>query len=283
MSNIILMAETGSDVTPEMAQRYGIELVPMHVSFGDDSRDDGTFPIEDVYRYYESTGRLTKTSGSTVGDFEAVYDRLQSQYPGKPILHLAYSAATTCSYQSSVIAAEGRTGIAMVDTKMVSAGQALVVLTMARWLEEHPEATLEEAKAKAEEVSAKTRMGFFPGDLAYLKAGGRVSNAAYLVANFLSLNPLIEMLDGHLKATKKYRGKMEKVAPKFLREYVESQNLKRDTMAFVYSVGLAESIQEECTAIARELGFREILWIPTGGVVTTHCGPGGYGVCGMVE
>lgn len=283
MSNIILMAETGSDVTPEMAQRYGIELVPMHVSFGDDSRDDGTFPIEDVYRYYESTGRLTKTSGSTVGDFEAVYDRLQSQYPGKPILHLAYSAATTCSYQSSVIAAEGRTGIAMVDTKMVSAGQALVVLTMARWLEEHPEATLEEAKAKAEEISAKTRMGFFPGDLAYLKAGGRVSNAAYLVANFLSLNPLIEMLDGHLKATKKYRGKMEKVAPKFLREYVESQNLKRDTMAFVYSVGLAESIQEECTAIARELGFREILWIPTGGVVTTHCGPGGYGVCGMVE
>ena len=283
MSNIILMAETGSDVTPEMAQRYGIELVPMHVSFGDDSRDDGTFPIEDVYRYYESTGRLTKTSGSTVGDFEAVYDRLQSQYPGKPILHLAYSAATTCSYQSSVIAAEGRTGIAMVDTKMVSAGQALVVLTMARWLEEHPEATLEEAKAKAEEVSAKTRMGFFPGDLAYLKAGGRVSNAAYLVANFLSLNPLIEMLDGHLKATKKYRGKMEKVAPKFLREYVESQNLKRDTMAFVYSVGLAESIQEECTAIARELGFREILWIPTGGVVTTHCGPGGYGVCGIVE
>lgn len=283
MTNIILLAETGSDVTPEMAQRYGIELVPMHVAFGDDSRDDGTFPVEDIYRFYESTGTLTKTSGSTVGDFEAVYERLQSQYPGKPILHLAYSAVTTCSYQSSLIAAEGRTGIAMVDTKVVSAGQALVVLTMARWLEAHPEATLEEARAKAEEVSAKTRMGFFPGDLAYLRAGGRVSNAAYLVANFLSLNPLIEMLDGHLKATKKYRGKMEKVAPKFLREYVESQNLKRDTMAFVYSVGLAESIQEECTAIARELGFREILWIPTGGVVTTHCGPGGFGVCGMTE
>ena len=283
MTNIILLAETGSDVTPEMAQRYGIELVPMHVAFGDDSRDDGTFPVEDIYRFYESTGTLTKTSGSTVGDFEAVYERLQSQYPGKPILHLAYSAVTTCSYQSSLIAAEGRTGIAMVDTKVVSAGQALVVLTMARWLEAHPEATLEEARAKAEEVSAKTRMGFFPGDLAYLRAGGRVSNAAYLVANFLSLNPLIELLDGHLKATKKYRGKMDKVAPKFLREYVREQGLNGETLAFVYSKGLADSIIEECTAIAQELGFREILWIPTGGVVTTHCGPGGFGVCGMTE
>lgn len=283
MTNIILLAETGSDVTPEMAQRYGIELVPMHVAFGDDSRDDGTFPAEDIYRFYESTGTLTKTSGSTVGDFEAVYERLRNQYPGKPILHLAYSAVTTCSYQSSVIASEGLDGIALVDTKMVSAGQALVVLTMARWLEAHPEATLEEARAKAEEVSAKTRMGFFPGDLAYLRAGGRVSNAAYLVANFLSLNPLIEMLDGHLKATKKYRGKMDKIAPKFLREYVREQGLTGETLAFVYSKGLADSIIEECTAIAQELGFREILWIPTGGVVTTHCGPGGFGVCGMTE
>lgn len=283
MSNIILLAETGSDVTPEMAACYGIELVPMHVAFGDDSRDDGTFPIEDIYRYYESTGKLTKTSGCTVGDFEAAFDRLQSQYPGKPILHLAYSAVTTCSYQSAVIAAGGRAGIASVDTKVVSAGQALVVLLMARWLEANPDATLEEAAAQAEQISSSARMGFFPGDLAYLRAGGRVSNAAYLVANFLSLNPLIELLDGHLKATKKYRGKMEKVAPKFLREYVQEQHLTRDTMAFVYSVGLADSIREECTAIARELGFREILWVPTGGVVTTHCGPGGFGVCGIAE
>ena len=283
MSNIILVAETGSDVTPEMAQRYGIELVPMHVSFGDKSLDDGTFPIEDIYRFYETTGRLTTTSGSTVGDFEAVYDRLQAQYPGKSILHLAYSACTTCSYQSSVIASEGRTGIAQVDTKVVSAGQALVVLTMARWLEANPDATLEEAVAKAEEICSKTRMAFFPGDLAYLKAGGRVSNAAYLVANILSLNPLIELMDGQLKATKKYRGKMDKIAPKFLREYVESQNLKRESMAFVYSLGLEESIIEECTAVAKDLGFQEVLWIPTGGVVTTHCGPGGYGVCGMVD
>ena len=281
MHDYILLAETGSDIPADLAKLYGVETVPMHVAFGDETRDDGTFPVTDIYRFFERTGTLTKTSGSTVGDFEVVFDRLQREYPGKPILHLASSAVTPCSYQSAVIAAEGRTGIASVDTKVVSAGQALVLLLMARWLEANPDATLEEAVAQAERISEKARMGFFPGDLAYLRAGGRVSNAAYLVANFLSLNPLIELLDGQLKATKKYRGKMEKVAPKFLREYVQEQNLTRDTMAFVYSVGLADSIREECTAIAKELGFREILWIPTGGVVTTHCGPGGFGVCGI--
>ena len=33
--NIVLLAETGSDITPEIAQKYGIYIVPMHVQMGD--------------------------------------------------------------------------------------------------------------------------------------------------------------------------------------------------------------------------------------------------------
>lgn len=283
MHNFILLAETGSDIPAELAKQYGIYTVPMHVAFGEESRDDGTFPIEDIYRFFESTGTLTKTSGCTVGDFETIFDALQAAHPGKHILHLAYSAVTTCSYQSAIIAAEGRTGITSVDTKHVSAGQSLVLILTARYLEAHPDATPEEAAAKAAEFGKQVRMGFFPGDLAYLRAGGRVSNAAYLGAKILSLNPLIEVLDGYLKATRKYRGKMDTVAPKFLRDYVEANHFKKDILAFVYSKGLKDSIRQECDAIAKEMGFREVLWIPTGGVVTTHCGPGGFGVCGVAE
>ena len=105
MHNYILLAETGSDIPADLAERYGVQTVPMHVAFGTDNRDDGTFPVTDIYRFFESTGKLTTTSGSTVGDFEVVFDRLQREHPEKHILHLAYSAVTTCSYQSAVIAA----------------------------------------------------------------------------------------------------------------------------------------------------------------------------------
>ena len=33
MSRIILMAESGSDITPEQAKQNGIVIVPMHVFF----------------------------------------------------------------------------------------------------------------------------------------------------------------------------------------------------------------------------------------------------------
>lgn len=55
MSKIVILAETGSDITEEVAKEYGIKLVPMHVSFGKDTKDDGTFPAEEIYAYYEKT------------------------------------------------------------------------------------------------------------------------------------------------------------------------------------------------------------------------------------
>ena len=281
MEQFVLLVESGADFPADLAARYGVQTVPMHVSFGADTKDDGSFPIEEIYSYFESTGSLTKTSGCTPDDFARVFAAIREKEPHKPILHLAYSAVTTCSYQSALVAAEGVPNVTSVDTKHVSAGQSLVTLLLARYLEANPGCTTEDAVRKAEELSARVKMGFFPGDLAYLRAGGRVSNAAYLGAKVLRLNPLIELKDGHLVATKKYQGRMDKVAPRLLHDFVQANNFSRDILAFVYSKGLSAAIHDEVDAAAREMGFKEILWIQTGGVVTTHCGPGGFGVCGI--
>ena len=145
MSSIILVAETGSDITAELAKEYGIAMVPMHVNFGDETFDDGSFDTQKICDFYKETGSLPKTSGSTPEDFMKVFDELQTKYPDSKILYLAYSAVTTCSYQSAVIAAEDRENITILDTKQVSVGQANVVITMAEWLKKNPLATMEQA------------------------------------------------------------------------------------------------------------------------------------------
>ena len=63
--NIILVAETGSDITASLAAEKGIHLVPMHVQMGDVTYDDGAFPPEDVCAYYDHTGKCATTSAST--------------------------------------------------------------------------------------------------------------------------------------------------------------------------------------------------------------------------
>ncbi|MBU3106234.1 DegV family protein, partial [Clostridium gasigenes] len=144
MNNIILVAETGSDIPKDIAEEMGIFLIPMHVTMGSETFDDGTFPIEKIYEYYEDTNKIPKTSGSSPEDFIRVFDEIHRLYPDKQILHLAYSAVTTCSYQSALIAAEDRDYIMSFDTKQVSIGQAAIVIQTAIYLKANPNVTMEE-------------------------------------------------------------------------------------------------------------------------------------------
>lgn len=284
MSELIILAETGSDIPKETAAEYGIELVPMHVTFGDETRDDGTFPAEEIYGYYERTGKLPKTSGCVPEDFTKVFGEIREKYPGSHILYLAYSAVTTCSYQSAKIAIDtGHVeGVTCVDTKQVSAGQYAVVVKMAELLKEHPEWTPKEAAERAVSLSKEVKMSFVPDTLEFLRAGGRVSNAAALAGSLLKLHPCIEILDGYLQATKKYRGNMGKIVPKLVKEYIAEQKLSLDEIYLIWAPGLAEETKKAAEAAAREAGVKKITWVRTGGVITCHGGPGAFGVVGFV-
>ena len=278
-----MFAETGSDITPELAEKLGVRLIPMHVSMGSQTLDDGTFPPEDVCAWYDKTGKAPTTSGSTIYDFEQVYEQVFAQQPDARILHLAYSAITTCSYHSSHLALEGKAyagNVKLVDTKHVSVGQCAVVAAVSRWLDAHPEATLEEAAAAAEEIGKNTQMCFIPRNLDYLRAGGRVSNAVALVGNLLNLHPCIEIIDGKLIAGKKYRGNMKKVIPALIQDYVQKHDLSRDHVYLIHSPYLEQELKDIAEATVRQLGIREFTWVKTGCVITCHGGPGAFGIVG---
>lgn len=283
MKKYIILAETGADIPADLKEQYGIYTVPMHVSFGSETKDDGSFPTNEVFDYYKKSGDLPRTSGCNITDFDKIFYKIHAAYPESRILYLAYSAATTCSYQSASISAENREYVTAFDTKQVSAGQCLVVILMARFLEAHPDAELSIILKMAKKYSETCHMGFFPGDLDYLRAGGRVSNIAYLGAKILSLNPLIELVDGKLVATQKYRGNMSRVSKKLLTEFIEKHHFSKEVLYFPYSPGLSEDLKNEIEAQAAALGFQEIRWIQTGSVVSTHSGPGAFGVCGISE
>lgn len=281
MKNIILVAESGSDITPELAAKYNIFVPPMHVNFGEKTFDDGTFSPQKIVDYYRESGKLPQTSGCTPGDFIRIFDEIHEKYPESHILYLAYSAVTTCSYQSAVIAAEDRDYITLMDTKEVSVGQCAIVIALAEELEKNPEMTIEAAVAKANELIDSAKMCFTPDNLEFLRAGGRVSNAAFLGAQLLNLHPCIEILDGKLTATKKYRGKMLKVATQMVKEYAEKYNLDRKKLWFVFTVGLADEVKEAVEAVAKDCGFEEIQWLQCNGVITTHGGPKAFGLAGF--
>ena len=280
MNNVIITVESGSDMPKDLAQYYGIRVVPMHITFGNQTKDDGSFPVSDICDYYETTGNIPKTSGSTPSDFITIFEQIHKEYPKKSILHLAYSAVTTCSYQSAVLASEGCDYIACVDTKQVTVGQTAIAVRVAQELKKHPEWSLEEAVQFAQKVIKSTEMCFAPQNLSFLRAGGRVSNAAALIWNILHLHPVIELKSGRLVAVKKLRGKMERTIPKLMEEFTTSKNLDREMIWLGSTIGLPEDVKRIAEDTAHKLGFQTIYWISAGGVITTHGGPGAFAMAG---
>ena len=276
MSEIVIIAESGSDVPAAEAAELGVEIVPMHVSIGQKTIDDGELPPAEMLEECRQLGVLPRTSGCTPGDFSVVLDRVHAEHPNAQILYIAYSAVTTCSYESARTAAEGRDYVHMFDTRHVTIGQGFVVTQTARRLAENPDISVEELMAWSEELASRVRMGFVPGDLGYLRAGGRLSNAAFVGATLLRIKPIIELIEGKLVATKKLRGNMEKAVIGLMDHMALQGDYDTDVVYLLHSAGLPDSIQRAAEEHARELGFKSIRWYESHNVITSHCGPGSF-------
>ncbi len=279
--NLLIVCESGGDLPQELVERYGFHVVPMHVAMGEQNLDDGSFPVEDIFAYFDEHKKVPKTSATNPAEYQQMFQALHARYPQAQILHLCYSAVTTATWQNALIASEGMGYVTHVDTKNVAGGMAFILNKVGEYLEQHPGTTAEQLCPLVEDWAARTRFAFIPRNLAYLKAGGRVSNAAYIGATILNLKAMIELKDGYLIGTKKYRGSMRKVCLKAVEELIQSYHLDMEELYFVCSAGLEEDLKQDIQTLAEQHGCKRWRWIPTGGVISCHGGPAAFGLIGL--
>lgn len=283
MDRIILVVETGSDITPELAAKYGIHVVPMHVKLGEKIYADGTFPVQKIVDYYYMTGRLPKTSGSTVEDFSKTFDDIHQKWSEADIVYLAYSAETSDSYQNAHLAASNRKYVHIIDTKQVCIGQLALIIEVAKYIRDNPHVLVYDVEKYVESLSQVTKMCFVPNNLDFLRAGGKVGKRILWWARLRGVHPCIEVLNGKLQATRNYYGKMSKVATQLIKDYADRYKLKKDKLWLVYTIGLPEEIRNDIENAAWGCGFDKVQWIQAKAVITTHGGPAAFGLAGFSE
>lgn len=281
MERILISTESGTDLTREHADRLGIRVIPMYVAMGDETREDGSFPVTEVFDYYRRTRSVPTTSAVNPQEYVTCFRELREQYPEADIVHIAYTSLASSTYQNCRIALEelGDPQIFLVDSLNVSGGISLICEKAAELLPFCADG--EELAAKLETWISRARVSFLPNTLEYLKAGGRVSNAAYLGATLLNIKPLIVIKDGRLVASKKYRGRMEQIAFKYLEEFVRENRLDRSLLYLFCVDGFSPDLMERLREHAAGLGFQRILETRCGCVIACHGGPGALGIAGF--
>ena len=281
MRRIILSTESGADLPKDLAEKHHIQVVPMHVVMDGKDYLDGELPVEEVFDYHGRTKKIPSTSATNVQEYNDFFTKIKEDFPDCIIVHIGYTSKASASFQSAVIAAEDFEDLFLIDALNVTVGLGAIVLYAAALLEEDPSIGHVQLIEKVESVIPKTRLAFLPGSLDFLRAGGRVSNMAYIGGALLKIKPCIELKDGKLVSTKKYRGKMSVAAEKLLQDYLNEYNIDRTQLYLIYSIGLDENVKNRIDELAKEAGFEQVRWMQAGAMISTHAGPGGFGIAGI--
>ena len=65
-----------------------------------------------------------------------------------------------------------------------------------------------------------------------------------------------------------------------LNRVMETEGLSREAVYFIRSPGLPVPLQALADRCAQEEGFQAVTWMDTGCVITSHGGPGCFGIVG---
>ena len=253
--SIKITATSTCDLPPELLERYQITMVPLYVSFGGNTYQDGVDASpEDIFRHVEAGGQLPTTSAVNIADYQELFSQLSPKYDS--VLHITIGSEFSCCYQNALVAAEEFPNVYVVDSRNLTVGQGLLVLAAAQAAERGD--SMEDILKLLEDLTGRVDTTFVVDKLDYLAKGGRCSSVVALGANLLRLKPCIVLADGRMTVDKKYRGAFDKVLPDYAQDQLSGKNVDLDRV-FVVHTRCDPSIPESMCRMMQQFGFREVL------------------------
>ena len=274
--SIKITTDSTADLTPELLERYQIEVIPLTINLGDKGYRDGLeISRDDIFRHVDAGGDLPKTSAVSVAEFHDCFTRLSPLH--EAVINVDIGSKMSACYQNACIAAEEFDNVYVIDSGSLSAGQGLVAVAgaIAAASGMEPRAVVEYMK----DYAARVETTFTVDRLDYLCKGGRCSAVAAMGANLLRLKPCIEAREGALAVGKKYRGSFTKALCDYARDRIAGRDDLDLTMCCVAHPDApreaVETVMDEIRSLAP---FQEVVEVRCGSTVSSHCGPATVGI-----
>lgn len=277
---IKILVDSASDINLEEANRLGISLVSMTISFGDKEYLDGVnITNQEFFEKLVESDEFPKTSQINQSTFEEKFAELTAD--GSEVLCITISSLLSGTYNSARMASERFGGkVVVVDSLQACIGERILceyaIELVKRGL------PLGEIEALLNEKKMKIELLALLDTLVYLKKGGRISSVVAFAGELLSIKPVISVHHGEVKLIGKALG--SKKGNNLLNQLVE----KCGGIDFEMPYALAYSGLSD-QYLRKYLGDSRNLWegkveegnIPChliGSTIGTHAGPGAIAV-----
>jgi len=274
---IKIISDSTCDLSGDLIKKYDIDILPLHIHLGNAEYEDGVnITPEQIYEWSDQKKQSPKTAAPSIA--EAV--DLFRKYKEKEIICFSISGAMSSSAQVMRLAAqelEREDEIHIIDSQNLSTGIGLLIMEAAIMAGQGSRA--EEIVKRIHELIPLVRTSFVVDTLTYLYRGGRCNAVSAFAGSALKIHPQIVVKDGKMDAGKKYRGKMDKVIPLYVKEMEEELLGAKHDRVFITHSGCEPETIDAVYGYLKSLNvFKEILTTRAGSVISCHCGPGTLGV-----
>ena len=282
MKRIGISADSSCDLSAELAEQYGIAVIPQAIIMdGKTYRDGIELKPADIFRHVSEGGEICSTTAINTAEYCGVFSELRKECGA--LIHFTIGSGLSSCYQNAVLAANEVPGVTVVDSMNLTTGIGYLAVAAAKMAAAGME--LEEITAKLEELKAHMDVSFVIDKLDYLKKGGRCSAVTAFGANLLNIKPSICMKNGTLAVEKKYRGAFRQCVRRYIEERLDAvKDRCVPDIIFLTHAACSEAVLEEAADLIRSRGiFSEILVTEAGCTVSSHCGPNTLGISFAVK
>ncbi len=277
MGKIKIFADSTCDLSPELIKKNDIGLIPLQVTFGEDSYKDGVdLTVEELYKKVEQYGKLPKTASPSLADMHAAFEPYIKE--GYDLIFVGISSKLSSTLQNVAIIAnefdEGR--IEIIDSLNLSTGIGLLIMKAVDYVKEG--LGIKEIAAKVREQVSKVETEFIIDTLEYLYKGGRCSALQNFFGSMLKIRPVVKVVEGRMILADKVRGKRERVLNTLLNNAMKNkEEMDLDRIFVTHSLADedAEFLKKELESNTKA---KEVIITRAGSVISSHCGPNTVGI-----
>jgi DegV family protein with EDD domain len=280
MPEVAVVTDSTAYLTPDLLERYRLQVVPLYIVFGGDRTVRET-EITDYPAFFEELRQaesLPTTSQPSVGDFVGVYEPLLAA--GKDVVSIHISAGLSGTSEAARQAAEalereGKGGqrVHVIDSETAAGGLGLMVMVAGAAAAQGAEA--DAVAERVQEARPELKMWFALDTLEFLKRGGRIGAASAWIGSTLKVKPILT-LESELTPVERVR-----TSARMFERMVDYARQRHESGADGWAVQHINA-HEQCERLVercREVfGSEPVLVSEIGPVLSAHTGPGLLGV-----
>ena len=272
---IRIVTDSTASIPADLALEENIEVVTLYVNYKGVEYEDATMDIDAFYEdIQEMVDDIPTSSQPSQARLEYVFENAAEA--GDEVLGIFMSSKMSGTVEGALQAARSVRGryddftCQIIDSTSNSFDEAWPVL--AAVAARSAGSTLEQCAAFAEESVRSTRFLFAPESLKFLKAGGRIGNAAAMLGTLMKLSPVITVKNGESSTFAKVRTQkkaIEKISDKFKSD-ISEYGLKN---AIVHYIGSPAPAREWARDVIEPLCGRKVAVLPVSPCIGLHVGP----------